>query len=159
MRTVPEDSGQEIPQLEQTHRVLSASGAARTVANASGPVTIGEGEAIELEFPAPRRIAGVDVCSKAAQSDLPGWLVEAAQDGSWSEIRRVDGPLEPFLTVAGSRVRRTALAGVWVRFAPVSARRLRLVRTAAQPIAVDEVRVFEAPSGQPQPPGEGAAPK
>jgi hypothetical protein len=89
----------------------------------------------------------VDIQPANRQDDPAGWVVEAAGGGGWSEIARIGGRVEPHLAVDGSRVRRVALPAARVRFAPVTVSRLRLVRTAPEPIAVFQVRVLETPPG------------
>ena len=147
LRTVPDDAESEVPALQQSRRVLLPAGAARAGDAAAGSVTVAGGEAIELVFSSPRRITGVDIQPASRQDAVAGWIVAAANDGAWSEVKRVDGPLEPYLTVAGSRVRRAPLPAARVRFAPVTASRLKLVRTAAEPVAVFQVRVLETLPG------------
>jgi 4-amino-4-deoxy-L-arabinose transferase-like glycosyltransferase len=145
LRSVPGEVDAEVPAAQQRRKVLLPSGAVRGADAPSGPVSVGAGEAIVVEFPAPRRITGVDIRPVNRQDVPAGWTLEASVDGVWSPLARIEAPLEPFLTVAGARVRTAALPAARARFAPVSAGALRLVRTAAAPIAVDQVRVLEAP--------------
>jgi len=156
VRNIPDDDGSEVPALSQRRRLLLASGAARPGDPGPGPVTIGAGEAVELTFPSPRRIVGVDILPAGRQGELGGWVVEAAEgDGPWSELRRIDGPLEPLITVAGSRMGKERLPAARARFSAITADRLKVVRTAAEPIAVEQVRVLESRAGSGERPGNG----
>jgi len=149
LRTVPADAGVEVevPMILQSRRVLLPSGATKAGAAVGGVMTVGAGEAIEIVFSEPRRLTGVDIQPAKRQDAPAGWVVEAAGEGAWSEVTRIGGRVEPYLAVDGSRVRRVALPAARARFAPVIASRLRLVRSAPEPIAVFQVRVLETPPG------------
>lgn len=147
LSAVPADAEVEVPAHQQSRRVLPRPGAAPAGAPASATLTVAPGEAIEIVLASPRRVTGVDIQPPRRQAVVAGWTIEAAQDGGWSEVGRIEGPLEPYLTVAGSRVRKADLPAARVRFAPVLTAGLRLVRTADPAQAVYQVRVFEAQPG------------
>ncbi|MCE9616336.1 MAG: glycosyltransferase family 39 protein [Lentisphaerae bacterium] len=125
--------------------LVHSNGVADTIAPAPDGWTLRTGDALVATIPAGTSALGLELIPASKREPLVGLRIDAQPPGesAWRELKLVDQPFDPTYELDGQRLRKTALRALRVRFAPVEGGRLRILRTAPEPLNVKAVCLFE----------------
>ena len=154
---LPPGAHVELVQVESVAEESRERGHSRPTEGTSGPATLMQrefvlraGDAVEYRFPRAIECCGVDIVPADRRQSLPCFTIEArGPDGAWHALRRVETPFKPNYTVERGHVRGVPFPAVRVRFEPVSAGALRIMRTGGPAIRVAKVTLW-TPDGKDQ---------